>query len=430
MKQIKILVIGAGGRGRCMTDPMLKMPEKFKVVGVADPEESLVENIRKKHNVDPDKCFDTWEKAFEIPKFADVAIIATMDDLHLAPAVKAMEMGYDLLLEKPAATTAEDCAEIYKVAKKYGRKVMVCHVLRFTPFYTRLKEIIDEGILGKVISIDHREDVGNIHQSHSFVRGNWGNSVRSTPMILQKCCHDMDILQWLIGKRCTKIQSFGSLTYFRRENAPEGSPERCYEGCPVYDTCLYNSVKLYYDDKDNAWFRWASTKKADPTDEQVMEALKTTQYGKCVFKCDNDVVDHQTVNMEFEDGTTVVHTMNAFNQGGRYTHIFGTKGHLYADMGDENNENFKFYNFETGKTEILEANIATKGTTIVSGHGGGDQGIVEALYDYINGTLSAEDVSEIGISCENHLMSFAAEESRLNGTIIDMNEYRKKYMYE
>jgi predicted dehydrogenase len=249
-------------------------------------------------------------------------------------------------------------------------------------------------------------------------------------MLLQKCCHDLDILQWLLGKECKRIQSFGSRNHFRIENAPEGAPERCTDGCPHADKCYYNAIRLYYDAKTNAWFRDACAQKPNPTDEEVWHALETTQYGKCVYKCDNDVVDHQTVNMEFEDGTTVVHTMNAFNKGGRYTHIFGTKGHLYADMGDKNNENFRFYNFETRKTEILEANITTKGTTIVSGHGGGDKGIVVALYDYINGTLSAEDVSEIGISCENHLMSFAAEESRLNGTIIDMDEYRKKYMYE
>lgn len=430
MEQIKVIVIGAGCRGRDYTRAMLEFPEKFKVVGVAEPEESLRNNMRDTHIIEQTNCFDTWEKILEVPKFADVAIISTMDQMHLGPAVKAMEMGYDLLLEKPAAPSAEDCAAIYKAARKYGRKVMVCHVLRFTPYFMRLKQIIEEGTLGRIIAVEHKEDVGNIHQSHSFVRGNWGNSERSTPMILQKCCHDMDILQWLLDKKCSRLQSFGSLSYFCRENAPKGSPERCFEGCPEYDTCLYNAVKLYYDDKDNAWFRWVATKSADPTDEQVMEALKTTQYGKCIFKCDNDVVDHQTVNMEFEDKTTVTLTMCAFNKGGRYTHIMGTKGHLYADMGDMNNENFKFYDFETKQTRVLDANIESKGTSITTGHGGGDRGIVLALYDYINEIVGADEVSEIGISCENHLMSFAAEESRLNGTIIDMNEYRKKYMYE
>lgn len=174
--------------------------------------------------------------------------------------------------------------------------------------------------------------MGNIHQSHSYVRGNWGNEGRSANMLLAKSCHDIDILQWLLGKQCKKVQSFGAMTYFKRENAPEGSTEHCIEGCPKGDTCPYNAVKLYLDDKKNRWFRTTCTRQANPTDEMVEHALRTTQYGKCVYKCDNDVVDHQVVNMLFEDDVTVSFTMNAFNKGGRNIHIMGTRGELRGAM--------------------------------------------------------------------------------------------------
>ena len=226
----------------------------------------------------------------------------------------------------------EECTKIADYAEQMGSKVIVCHVLRYTPFFITIKELINDGRLGDIISVNHEECVGNVHQSHSFVRGNWGNSKRSSCMLLQKSCHDMDILQWLIGKKCKKVQSFGALSYFKEENAPKDAPDYCIQGCPKADTCPYNAVRLYLDDKENDWFRTTSTREANPTDEMVETALRTTQYGKCVFKCDNDVVDHQTVNMIFEDDITVTFTMNAFNKGGRFIHIMGTKGELHAAM--------------------------------------------------------------------------------------------------
>ncbi len=428
MEPIKVIVIGAGDRGRTYTNIMKNRPDEFKVVGVAEPIVSRRESVKKIHNIPDENCYVTWEHILDRPKFADVAIISTMDQLHFEPAMKALELGYDLLLEKPAAPTPEECGMIYKQAEKYGRKIMVCHVLRYTPYFMQLKKYIDDGVLGKVIAINHTEAVGNVHQSHSFVRGNWGNSGRASFMLLQKCCHDIDILQWLVGKKCDKIQSFGSLSYFREENAPEGAPERCLEGCPEYDTCPYNSVKLYYDDKANGWFRWASTQMVNPTDEDVMNALKTTQYGKCIFKCDNDVVDHQTVNMEFEDKSTVLLTMCAFTKGGRYSDIMGTKGMLHCEMKAEDGKQFYFYDFATKEYRYLEADIEIAGDSIISGHGGGDTGIVTALYKYLTGQLTKEDVSEIGISCYNHLLVFAAEDSRISGKVIETKDYTDKYM--
>ncbi len=426
MEPLKVILIGAGSRGQRYTNIMFDHPDQYKVVGVAEPIEARREYIKNKHGLVEENCYDTWETILDRPKFADIAIISTMDQLHRDPSIKAMELGYDLLLEKPIANSKEECADIYAAAKKYGRKVMVCHVLRYTPYFKQLKKFISEGVLGEVISVSHLEAVGNIHQSHSFVRGNWGNEGRSSFMLLQKCCHDMDILQWLLDKKCNRIQSFGSLQYFKEENAPAGATDYCHEGCPHADTCYYNAIKLYYDDKGNDWFRDAATGKVKPTDEEVMEALKTTQYGKCVFKCDNDVVDHQTVNMEFEGGTTVTLTMTAFNEGGRKTHIMGTKGELYADMKAENK--FMFYDFATKTTYPLSGEeIATAGDSIVSGHGGGDQGIIKALYMYETDQLGPESVSEIEISFKNHMLTFAAEDARTSGNIIRIDEYLEEH---
>ena len=222
-------------------------------------------------------CFEDWNELFSLGKIADVAIIATMDKQHYAPVLKACDLKYDVLLEKPVSTVPSECKEIALCAEKNNVKVIVCTVLRYTPLFMTLKKLIDEGRIGKVMSINHEECVGNVHQSHSFVRGNWGNEGRSSCMLLQKSCHDADILQWLIGKKCKKIQSFGKLTHFKAENAPEGAPERCSDGCPHESSCPYSTLKLYLNSKDDHWFRPAAAHSVErenffPTNEDVMKA--------------------------------------------------------------------------------------------------------------------------------------------------------------
>ena len=423
MKTMKVILIGAGNRGMSYTDIMEKQKEKFQVVGVAEPVEDRRSYIQHKHNISEAFCFDTWETILQQPKFADIAVISTMDRDHTAPALKALELGYDLLLEKPAASTPEECVQIMNQAKKYGRKVMVCHVMRYNPFYNRLKKTINSGVIGDVVSIVHNEDVGAIHQSHSFVRGNWGNSQKSSFMLLQKSCHDMDFIQWLLDKECKKIQSVGSLRYFKRENAPQGSPEYCIEGCPNAEECMYNAVKLYARETASDWFKTTSTHMTNPTMEDLENAIRTTQYGKCVFKCDNDVVDHQVVNMEFEDDTTVTFTMCAFSSMGRTTKIMGTKGFVIARMSGN-----VLDVYDLAGNKISEQEAEEVDDTITGGHGGGDAGIVAALYDYITGKKDASEVSEIEISCKNHMLAFAAEKSRLEGIVVDVNEYWKSFL--
>ncbi|MBQ8910660.1 MAG: Gfo/Idh/MocA family oxidoreductase [Oscillospiraceae bacterium] len=416
--KVRAIVIGYGSRGAAYSAYSAKHPEELEIVAVADPIENRRAYAKKLHGIAEDRLYTDWRELEKEPKMADFAIIATQDSQHLEPALAMIEKGYHLLLEKPMATTPAQCKRITEAAEKKGVKVIVCHVLRFTSFWTTLKNIIDSGQIGKVMSIIHMENVGNVHQSHSYVRGNWRRADESTPMILAKCCHDTDILQWLIGKPCKRVQSFGSLTHFTKENKPQGAPARCTDGCPHADTCFYNAVKLYYDDKDNAWFRGVAAKTVDnPSDEAVMDALLHGPYGRCVYDCDNDVVDHQIVNMEFEDGTTASLSMNAFNQGGRFIRVFGTKGEVFMASGEE----FVVYSFADRQEKRIP--VQEYGNSITDGHGGGDTGIMMDAVKYFGEGVASKSVCDVRMSYISHLIAFGAEASRLTGTVVDLDQY-------
>jgi predicted dehydrogenase len=282
------------------------------------------------------------------------------------------------------------------------------------------------GIIGQPMSVLQVEAVGNIHQSHSYVRGNWHSEKETTPMLLAKSCHDIDMIQWLLEKPCKSVQSFGDLTYFTEKNAPEGAPVRCIDGgCPIEDTCPYNCRKLYYESKHYS-MRLACTlgiaKEETPTDEEVMLGLQTKDYGLCVFHANNDVVDHQVVNMEFEGGVTASFTMNAFNFGGRYIRIFGTQGELYAKVSDSKITVYNFVEKAHKEIPVVETDESING-----GHGGGDEGIINELYDYLNGDYKGFRAADIETSVRNHLIVFAAEKSRHNKTVEDMDAFMESH---
>ena len=429
MKQFSVVLIGAGGRGSTYVSYMKKMSEKYKVVGVAEPVDVKRNRIAEEHGISAENCFTDWRDLLNQPKMADIAVIATMDGDHYAPAMKAIELGYDLLLEKPVAPTVKECTDIANAAKEKGVSVLVCHVLRYTPFYKTVKEIIESGRLGKICSIDQVEGIGDVHFSHSYVRGHWHSEEETTPMLLAKSCHDLDIIQWLIGEKCTKVQSFGDLTYFKSENAPEGAPHRCIDGnCPIANECSYNCRHIYIDGKEGPWksiFRQIVATHPDFTDDELVEALKRTDFGLCVYHANNDVCDHQIVNMEFEGGATATLTVNAFNRGGRHIRIYGTNGELFAFMGDEE---VYLFTFDDHKKHYVPVKKTVEG--IEGGHGGGDGGIVYDLYDYLNGTYEGFSVADIQVSVSNHLTGFAAEESRHNDTVVSMDAFCKKNNFE
>lgn len=418
MEPYRVIVIGGGLRGRTYADIMGTMPEKFKVVAIAEPVEDRRRYFAETFEIPEENCFEDWRPLLAKGKIADVAVIATMDRDHFEPSMAAIELGYHLLLEKPISPVPAESIRVAQFAREKGVHVLVCHVLRFTPFFVRLKKLIDDGAIGDVQSIVHSEYVGNVHQSHSFVRGNWGNSEKSSPMILQKSCHDMDILQWLVGKECRYVQSFGSLSYFCEKYKPEGASDRCID-CAVRDNCPYNAVKLY--PAQEGWFSCAATKKIKPTQEDIDRVLSESDYGRCVFTSDNNVVDHQVVNLEFEDGVTVAFTMAAFNKGGREMKIMGTKGEITAKMSETSMELYSFDTKETTEVPILDAQA---GDNILNGHGGGDNGIVNALYELLSGSYNGNNICDAMRSAENHIIAYAAEEARKNRKTVNMEEFR------
>ena len=325
MKPIKIILIGAGQRGNAYAPFALSNPDELQIVGVAEPHAARREEFRKKYNIDQSNCLHTWEDVFAREKWADAVMICTPDDLHHKPAMAAIAQGYDILLEKPISPSEEECLEIAQAAEDAGVKVVVCHVLRYSPFFSQMKEIIDSGEIGEIVTVVHNENVGDIHHSHSFTRGNWRNKAESSPMILAKSCHDMDIMQWLIGRKCLALSSFGSLKFFNKDNCPPTAPPRCTDGCDV--DCPYDTRKLYL--KGSEWFRSVAAGHSNATDDEVMAVLKTGPYGRCVFQCDNDVVDHQVVSMQFEDDITAIFSMSSLTPDtSRSIKIMGTKGEI------------------------------------------------------------------------------------------------------
>ena len=430
MKKVTYILIGAGQRGQRYSNHAAEY-ENMQMVAVAEPNKVVRDYIQKKHDLPEQMCFDSYEEVLAKEKFADFAMICTLDRMHMAPALAAIEKGYDLLLEKPVAPTAEECTALCEAAEKMGVRVTVCHVLRYAPFAKKVKELLDEGRVGKIMNVIHSEGVGNLHFSHSYVRGDFRNEAESSNVLLAKSCHDIDLLQWLIGSRCTKVQSFGQLSHFCAENAPEGAPMRCADGCPHLKTCPYNAFEIYRDRAGIAGtWRKKAAQKVTPTYEELTEAINTSAYGRCVYHCDNDVMDHQTVNLQYENGVTAVFTVSAFNKGGRRLHIMGTKGELIStdfctiELFTYCDEDVNSETYGLPKREIIDTSPEGRDQTIVGGHGGGDSGMVRDIHKLYTFGEESISVSSVRTSVENHLTVFAAEESRKNGGIlVDVDDF-------
>ncbi len=426
-KRVKVALAGLGSRGKDTYAPTAKLfPEKMEIVAIADIDSAKVKDVAKEYNVPESACFSSAEELIAQDKLADVMFITTQDKEHVRQAIPALRKGYHLLLEKPISPDLDECREIVKVANECDRRVVVCHVLRYTPFYTKLKEVIDSGIIGEVVSVMAIENVGYWHQAHSFVRGNWRNSNTTSPMILQKCCHDMDLLLWLTGKTCKSVSSFGSTYLFKKENAPEGATKRCMDGCKAKANCPFDAEKIYITNEKTGVAKGNTKWPVDvltlhPTVESITEAIQSGPYGRCVYYCDNNVVDHQVVNLNMTDGATISLTMSAFTAtGSRYQKIMGTKGEIVADLSEKTIKVTPF-----GKeTEVMDI---SKLSTDFSGHAGGDNRMVEEFIDMI-----AEDgeptnaITSVDKSVESHYCAMAAEQSRLaDGVVIDLDTLRK-----
>lgn len=416
MKKIKAILIGAGARGMdTYADYALRHHEEMEFIAVAEPDEERRKKFQSLHNIKEENCFESWQQLLDNKKMADVALICTQDKMHYEPTVKAMELGYDILLEKPMAADPGECIKLGKLAKKKNRILTICYVLRYTPFFSTMKQLLDEGKIGDLISIQHNENVGYWHMAHSFVRGNWRNSEEASPMILQKSSHDMDIMRWIADSNCKRISSFGSLTHFTKENAPEGAPMRCLDGCKHRDTCAYYAPKFYLTE-DTDWP--TSVISNDHSYDARLKALKEGPYGRCVYHCDNNVVDHQVVNIEFENGVTAAFTMCAFtNEISRTIKLMGTKAELRGAM-EKNIIEIK--NFATGTVEEIHIPETD------SGHSGGDDNLMRDFLSLVRSGKSTVKYS-IDQAVESHIMAFAAEKARVEGTVIDLAEYTDSF---
>ena len=393
MRPVTAVILGAGSRGTTYAGYAKEHPEELQILAVAEPRTDRRNMLADELNIPDSGRFTSWEELLDRPRMADCVFVCTLDDDHTIPAIKAMELGYHVLLEKPMSNTEEECRAIVAAANKTGRTMAVCHVLRYTPFYMTLKKLIDEGRIGEVTTINQIENVGYWHQAHSFVRGNWRTVRETSPMILQKSCHDMDIILWLMGKDCRRVQSFGSLRHFCAENAPEGAPERCLDGCPHATACPYYAPALYMDMNRTGWPVDVIT--TDMSAEGRRKALEEGPYGRCVYRCDNDVVDRQVVNLEFDGGAVATFTMTGLSADFcRQLKIFGTKGQIEANMGTKEIVLHCF----GGEKEVIPVDMGME----ASGHGGGDYGIMS---DFIR-VLCDGGESRTGaeVSLQSHLI--------------------------
>ena len=426
-KIITISIIGAGGRGgEAYGRYIYSLKDQYKITSICEVNAYRLKKYGEAYEIPESERF-LDEDAFFAKKRSDVLLIATMDRDHVRQALKALDLGYDLVLEKPISDDAEELRMLVKKAQEKGAMVMVCHVLRYNVMIRKIKDLLDDGAIGRLITMDQTENVGYWHQAHSFVRGNWRNREETTPMIMQKCCHDLDLIQYFIGSRCKSVSSIGALSYFKAENRPQGAADRCLD-CKYQNECKFSAKAIYLDGWKNGGRKdempyTLITDVLPLTEEALVTSLRESKYGRCVFACDNNVVDNQTVIMQFENGISATLKMEGFTAGGgRDFRFFGTEGEL--EVREEADKIVLRRFMETPITWKISELVDDLGGQGTGNHGGSDHRMIDSLYNiYFTDKLNA--ISAIEGSVESHYMALAAEESRLNGgKLIEIENYR------
>lgn len=408
-RRITVAVMGAGARGNTYAQYAERFPDAMKVVAVADLKANRRAAMAAKFGIAPNRVFGDFHEMLAAGRVADAMVIALPDDLHYEPAMAAMAQGYDLLLEKPMAQTEAECRDLLKRQRETGAIVGVCHVLRYAPYFQALKAALDDGLIGEVVSVQHMEPIEYAHMAHSYVRGNWHDSKATTPIILAKSCHDLDIIKWLVGRRCEEVSAEGSLSLFRAGNAPVGAPARCTDGCPCESTCPYSAIDIYADKRK---YLHVFDLPSGYTREDILEKLRTTDYGRCVYRCDNDQCDHYVATLRFNGGATAAFSMEAFTPwGGRRTRVMGTRGFIEGD-----GKRFDLYDFRSGRKSVWAKDVAEIAEYKGSGHGGGDLALVRDFLKAVDRHDESALTSSLAASVESHVMGFACEKSRLAGT--------------
>jgi predicted dehydrogenase len=415
MQPKTILMIGAGSRGGIYCELLAEHSDRVRVIGVAEPRDDWRERFVQRHAIPDENVFSDWREAAERERFADAVIIATPDHLHTEPAIAFAERGYHILLEKPMAPTEEECVRIAGAAKAHDILFAVCHVLVYTPYTRKVKSLIENGAIGTPVTIQHLEPVGYWHHAHAYVRGPWRKEAESSFMLLAKSCHDLDWISHVMDAPITRVSSFGSLYAFRPENAPPDTAERCLD-CRLVGECQYSAKKVYLDVFDRGDPAWqVDVLAAELTHESVEQALREGPYGRCVYRCDNDVVDHQVVNVEFADGRTGVFTMAGFSkpEGNRETVIFGTHGELRCD-GDT----VTVYDFRTDEVTTYPIEV---GNETILGHAGGDPAMIRSFVEALCTGDTSHLLSGADETLASHLTVFAAERARREGRVMEVS---------
>ena len=410
MKKVRLIVLGAGGRGTIYARHALQLPGTAEVVAVAEPRAFFRDRLGDMHHIPAADRVSDWRELAEREKFADAVVIATQDRMHVEPAVAFARKGYHILIEKPLAPDPEGCRAIKDAVDSSGVVLACGLVLRYTNYTRALKKIVDSGVIGQILDIQHLEPVGYWRFAHAYVRGNWSREADSSSVLLAKSIHDLDWLCFIAGSRPARVQSFGSRMFFRRENQPEGAADRCLE-CPFRESCAYSAPRFYLGRiRSGEIDSYVESVTGDCTEENMLEVLKTSPYGRCVFACDNDVADHQVVSLELANGATATFTLAGCSRyGDRRTTIFGSLGEIRGDGG-----HLTCHTYFDGVTRDVPIPEHAAGDR----HGGGDYNLLEAFVNAILTGDRSEVVSGMAESFDTHMLTFAAERSRLTGTVV------------
>ncbi|MDD4891085.1 MAG: Gfo/Idh/MocA family oxidoreductase [Phycisphaerae bacterium] len=426
-RPVTVAIVGAGHRSIVYADYARNHPDLMTVVVVADPMAARREAAARRYGIPASGQFASFDELARRPGLSDAVINGTMDRLHYASSMPLLEAGFHMLLEKPIAPTEREVRDLIAAAKRRDRIVMICHVLRYAPFYAKVKELLTGGAIGNLVALRTMEAVSYHHMAVGFVRGRWSRTADSNPMLLSKCCHDLDIIAWLMtGVPAVRVASFGSLMQFRPENAPPGAGERCLADCPLEPTCQY-SAKLNYIDK-NLWrfYAWECLEpNMTPTVEQKLESLRTNNpFGRCVWRCDNDVVDHQSVIVEFANGATATHDMwGAVSRAARTIHVIGSAGELEGD-GEEGVIRVRRPSLartpKAAEFDVETINLNDLGTTVTDGHGGGDERLIADFVATLRGESASQAVTRIEDSFTGHQIAFAADTAMHQRKVVEL----------
>lgn len=420
----EVVIVGAGSRGMTVyADYISRHPEQFRLVGVAEPRDFYRHETAARHQLPPERCFKDWRELLLHPPLCQGLILATQDRDHLQPALALLEHGYDLLLEKPMAPTLAECQLIYETSRRCGKLLVVAHVLRYTPYFKMLKQLVDSGVVGQLATVRHFEPVLYWHQAHSFVRGNWRKTADSAPMILAKSCHDLDLLCHLVADNPVRVASFGSLTHFRSENRPAGASQRCLD-CPLKDEgCPYSAARFYLGLQRAGQLGWPlDTITSDTSEQGVLRALREGPYGRCVYACDNDVVDHQVVAVEFAGGASATFTMTAFaHERLRETELLGS----HAQLGGDGRKIW-LRPFGELASAVPEGSERQPNGDLVwdfshipgHGHSGGDDGLMDFFHWCLVNRQQALSLPLAEEAMRGHALCFQAEEARLQHRVV------------